>query len=63
VRPQPILLVDHAEADAGVTPIEVGEHLEQRRAFGLDLRSLLGVREQGGRDANPHRERGAAVTE
>ncbi len=37
VAPYPVLLVDHAEADAGIAPVQVGEHGGERGAVGLDL--------------------------
>ena len=40
VRAHAVLLVDHAEAQAGVVAVEVGEQLGERRAARLDLAAL-----------------------
>src|SRR5215831_9052727 len=53
MRPYPVLLVDHAEANPLVAPIEVGEDGSQRGAARLGL-ARFGVRAQGARDEHLH---------
>src|SRR4051812_35696512 len=43
VRADRVLLVDDAEADAGMAPVEVGEKLREGRAVRLDLAAVRGV--------------------
>jgi hypothetical protein len=54
VRPQQVLLVDHAKTQPGVAAVEVLEHLVQRVTDGLDLRPAR-VRTQGARNQHLHR--------
>src|SRR6185436_9174480 len=60
VRPDRVALVDHAEAQPRVTPVEVGEELADGRAFGLDLAALRGV--AGERGGKQHFHFAAAVS-
>ena len=43
VPPYPVLFVDHAEANAGVAVVQIGENGGERRATGLRF-AALGVR-------------------
>ena len=63
VLANPALLVDHAEADAGIATIEIGEQRGDRVAVGLDDALLLRVRAQRARNANLHaRSAGSAYS-
>src|SRR6267154_4652677 len=42
MRPHPVLLVDHAESEARIKPVEIGEELADCGAVGVDL-PLSGV--------------------
>src|SRR5258706_4463213 len=56
IRPQLVLLVDHAEAEARITPVEVGKQLGEVRADCLDL-ARHGVGAQRRRDEDLHASR------
>jgi hypothetical protein len=44
VRPHLVLLVDHAEANSGILPVEITEHLGERATEGSHLLAV-GIRE------------------
>jgi len=44
VRPDPVLLVEHAEANSGILPVEITEHLGERATECIHLLAV-GVRE------------------
>jgi len=53
MRPYLVLLVDHAEADARILPVEIGQQLGEAGACRLDLAPLR-VGAQGPRNQHPH---------
>src|SRR3546814_3763488 len=55
VGPEPTLLVDHPEAQAGELAVEIDEHVVDGRAHRVDDLLTRRVRAQRCRDANPHR--------
>src|SRR6266704_3984643 len=61
VAPDRVLLVDHAEADSRMAPLEVREQLRERRAARLDVRAAAGVVAKLRGDCDDHRH--AASTE
>ena len=56
VSPQPALLVDDAEAQAGIAAVEIGQYGRQRCALRLDL-ACAGIGTQRGRDQHLHVDR------
>src|SRR5688572_5502987 len=61
VRPDRVLLVDHAEADAGIASIEVREQLVDGSALRLDLAPVGGVRGERARQDHPHASSAAST--
>lgn len=59
VPTQPILLVDHAEADAGVPTVEVVQQFGDRGTLGVYHGLLAGVGPQRGGDPDLHGQRSA----
>src|SRR6267142_937600 len=57
VRPNPVLLVDHAETNSGVLTVQVRKDGGERRAARLGL-AALGIRAQRAGYEHPHRGRG-----
>src|SRR5262245_13326640 len=55
-----VLLVDHPEADSWETAIEVRQHLRYRRAVGVNLVRMAGVRTERCRDTDLHYATSAA---
>lgn len=48
-----LLLVNDAKANAGILPVQIDQHVIQRRAQGIGL-TALGIRTQGARDQHVH---------
>src|SRR5512136_155011 len=57
VRADALLLIDHAEADAGIAPLQVGHHFDQRLSLRLDLSSPIRVGSDVGRKMYSHGHR------
>lgn len=58
-----VLLIDGAEAKAGIASVDLGEHLSDGRSARLDDILLVGVGSERRRNVDPHLESSAASTE
>ena len=62
MRAQPVLFVDDPEADAAKAPVEIVEHLAERRAVGLDDTRAGGIGTQQRGQFDPHPAHARAVS-